>query len=102
MKLGMKGYPQQKTKFGNFDTQTHEGAMSLCNTIKAYWAAQGKLATAWPVLLPKCSAHHEARVWTIKSDIKITRFDAPLPAIAERTNPIEVKGYSSKPRKEAA
>lgn len=102
MKPGTKGYPQQKTKFGNFDTQTYEGAMKLCNMIKSYWAAQGKMVTAWPVLLPKCSAVHEARVWTIKSDITITNFDAPLPAIVERTEPINVKGYNSKPRKEAA
>lgn len=91
-----------KTKFGNFETLTLDGATRLCQIIKAYWASQGKTVAVWPVLLPGLRAAENRRVWSIESDIVINRFDAPIPAIVQRTTPHEDAHYTVKPRKEAA
>lgn len=87
-----------KTKFGNFDTTTLEGAQKLCDLIKAHWAKQGKAVTAWPVLLPR-DRDRDGKYWSIKSDLKITRWDAPLPEIVVGC---AVSEKPSRPRKEAA
>lgn len=90
-----------KTKFGNFDTTSIHGAQKLCDMIKAHWAKQGKLVTAWPILMPRVR-DCDSQCWGIKSDLKVTHFTAPLPAIVERTTPLEDCHYTAKPRKESA
>lgn len=91
-------------KFGNFETNSATGAQRLCDMIKQHWAKQGKVVTAWPVLIPKLEkernglAHH----WGIKSDIKITRFTAELPTAVQRMTPIFQTHYMSKPKRDAA
>lgn len=87
-----------RTKFGNFDTSSIHGAQRLCDMIKAHWAKQGKLVTAWPVLMPRIR-DDLGQCWGVKSDIKITHFTAPLPEIVLGCS---VPSKPAKPRKEAA
>ncbi len=91
-----------KRQFGNFDTYTYSGAQQLCQLIRKYWAAQGKIVSVEPVELPRHSKL-DGTVWGISSNIKINRFDAEIPASVQRITPVETrKTMNKKPRKEAA